>query len=56
MVGEGSIVVLESDGVITLNITIDREIEEPVTCEVITQPGTAKGGFLSRHPVLWMCI
>ena len=56
MVGEGSIVVLESDGVITLNITIDGKIEEPVICEVATQPGTAKGWFFSHQPVLWMCI
>ena len=51
MVGEGSIVVLESDGVIALDISIDREIEVPVTCEVITQPGTAKGEITSCQPV-----
>ena len=58
MVGEGSIVVLESDGVISLNVTIDREIEEQVMCEVITQPGTAKGGFLPSGPgpAWWMYI
>ena len=56
MVGEGSIVVLESDGVIALNISIDREIEVPVTCEVVTQPGTAKGEIRSCRPVLWMYV
>ena len=58
MVGEGSIVVLESDGVIALDISIDREIEVPVTCEVVTQPRTAKGGFVSGGPcpAWWMYV
>jgi hypothetical protein len=43
MIEEGSLVVLESDGTITVGISINREIEEPVDCLISTSPVTALG-------------
>jgi predicted secreted protein len=41
MIEEGSLVVLESDGTVTVGISINREIEEPVDCLISTSPVTA---------------
>ena len=47
MIEEGSLVVLESDGTVTVGISINREIEEPVDCLISTTPVTALGNLRS---------